>query len=86
MGYVNRYRKEAQERGMLNWKQFYIAEIEGTGEALVAYRNPHGYWRGGEWVITLNLYPEFPLTLPSYEDAFAYLSNLLASHDGATGS
>ena len=47
MGYVARYRKEAQEKGLQDWQRFYIAEIEKTGEALVVYRNPHGYWKRG---------------------------------------
>lgn len=73
MGYVNRYRHEAQEKALPNWQQFYIAEIEKTSEALLVYRNPHGYWNNGKWVVTHNPHPEFPMTLPSYEEAFAYL-------------
>jgi hypothetical protein len=83
MGYVARYRKEAQEKALPNWQHFYIAEIEKTSEAIIAYRNPHGYWKDGKWAVTYNPYPEFPMTLPSYEEAFAYLSRKLIMRDVA---
>ncbi len=77
MGYVARYRAEAQEKKLPNWQHFYIAEIEKTSEALLVYRRPFGYWNQGEWICTHNPYPELPLMFPTYEKAFEYLMQII---------
>ncbi len=77
MGYISRYRKEAQEKNLQNWKYFYIAEIEKTCGAILVYRNPHRIWIGGKLKITFNEYPDLPKLFPSYEDAFAWLEKNL---------
>lgn len=76
MGYVLKYRAEAQEKNLPNWQRFAIAELN-TGEALLIYRNPHASWFGGKLHYTANEYPELPITFQDYEKAFAWLENKL---------
>lgn len=77
MGYVAKYRAEAQEKNLPNWERFAIAEIEKTGEAILIYRNPHTSWFGGKLHYTANEYPELPMMFPTYQEAFAWLERKL---------
>ena len=78
MGYVARYRADAQAKDLPGWDRFYIAEIEATGEAILVFRKPRGFWQDGHFVITFNEFPELPLTFPGYKDAFGWLEERLA--------
>jgi hypothetical protein len=67
MGYVARYRKEAEEKNLPHWNRFVIAQLEeGSPDAIIAQ---HGY--------STHHNPEFPKVLGSYEEAFAWLERLL---------
>ena len=64
---AKRYRQEAEEKNLPHWNRFVIAQLEENApDAIIAqhgYNTPHD--------------PEFPKTLPSYEEAYAWLERKL---------
>ena len=74
MGYVARYRQEAQEKNLPHWNRFVIAQAgENTQEAIIAQQG----WNTPDD-------PQFPKRFPSYEEAFAWLECKLTNRCSAT--
>lgn len=79
MGYVARYRADAQEKNLPRWQEFVIAENKFTHEAILVFRKPLGYWSKGEFKVTYNEFPELPKTFLTYEEAYKWLEERLGS-------
>lgn len=71
MGYVARYRAEAQEKKLPNFNRLVIAQLRSdTDQAIVAL---HG-WSTPMWFA-----PELPLIFPNYQEAFSWVEHKLKS-------
>ena len=67
MGYVARYRQEAQEKNVPHWNRFVVAQAGvDTQEAIIAQ---HGFNTRED--------PEFPKRFPDYDSAFSWLEQRL---------